>query len=235
MRVCWLAAVSVGLLAVMSAACSAKKDTEQHGFGTTSLIEHSLEGKVYLLPNTTRKLPDFATLEPAKGAIYTATLNVPPTDWRAGFPGVTDRFEWFAIVYTGTIHAHQAGRYKFRSVSDDGSKVYIDDKLIVDNDGLHPVRSVAGDAELDTSPHKLRVEYMQGPRFSVALQVFCAEPGGKEKLFPACNLAVDTPGFPWWWLWLLLAVLAAIAGEETWRRRRKRCAQTAPPDAAISA
>jgi len=97
MRIRWLAAATVGLLIAASTGCTATKKTDQPGIGSTSLIEHGLEGKIYLLPNTTRQLPEFSKLRP-EGTIYAATLNVPPTNWKAGFPGITDRFDLLAIV-----------------------------------------------------------------------------------------------------------------------------------------
>jgi hypothetical protein len=33
------------------------------------------------------------------GTIHTSSLNIPPRIFTDGFPGVTDRFEWFAIDY----------------------------------------------------------------------------------------------------------------------------------------
>jgi hypothetical protein len=34
-----------------------------------------------------------------KGIIYTHSLNVPPTDFKEGFPGVTKQFEWFDRIH----------------------------------------------------------------------------------------------------------------------------------------
>ncbi len=55
-----------------------------------------------------------------------------------GFPGIDNRFEWFAIDYTGNFWIARGGKYKFALNSDDGSKLYIDDTLVIDNDGQHP-------------------------------------------------------------------------------------------------
>ena len=44
----------------------------------------------------TSHLPKFEKMKPV-GTIYTSSLNLPPQDFRQGFPGVTSRFEWFAI------------------------------------------------------------------------------------------------------------------------------------------
>jgi hypothetical protein len=80
------------ILFAASLAVSATSGADQPGFGSTSLTEHALQGKIYFLPNTTRRLPDFSRLKPV-GTIYTRTLNVPNTDWRTGFLGISDRFE----------------------------------------------------------------------------------------------------------------------------------------------
>lgn len=223
MRFCSLAVLSSLMILGATGCDGPKKAPEQVDFGSASLIPHALVGNIYFLPIATRRLPDFSTLKPV-GTIYAPALNVPERNWQKGFPGITDRFEWFGIAYRGRLHANAAGHYKFRVVSDDGSKIFLDDKLVLDNDGLHPVRSVAHDVNLDDSWHDLRIEYMQGPRYSVALQVFCAAPGGKEQIFPACNIVLDSPvGSGRWWLWLLLLLLLiAIIAEEIWRRRRKR-------------
>jgi len=64
-------------------------------------------------------------------------VNVPDTNWSAGFPGLRDRFEWFGIEYKGNFRVLHPGRYRFRLDSDDGSKLWIDDSLLIDNDGMH--------------------------------------------------------------------------------------------------
>ena len=72
--------------------------------------------------------------------IFTASLNVPPQDLKAGFPGVTDRFEWFAIDYAGRFWIDRPGMYTFVLTSDDGARLYLDDQLIIDNDRQHPAQ-----------------------------------------------------------------------------------------------
>jgi len=161
-------------------------------FGARERVEDALQGNIYVLPVNTRALPDFGRLTPV-GTIYAKMLNVAPRDWREGFPGVTDRFEWFAIDYVGAIYVSRPGRYQFRIVSDDGSRLLVDGRQIIDNDGLHTARSMSGAADLDTGDHRIRVQYFQGPRFMVALQVYCTPPGGAERLFPDCDLTMTPP------------------------------------------
>src|SRR5205814_1116011 len=43
----------------------------------------------------------------------------------------------FAARWTGAIEAPADGTYRFALASDDGSRLFIDEHLVVDNDGLH--------------------------------------------------------------------------------------------------
>jgi len=145
-------------------------------FGTTVVIPGGLRGEVYHIKKDTERLPDFAKLKP-KGAIYTSELNVPAQDWRTGFPGVTDRFEWFAIDYRGRFWIAKPDMYRFRLTSDDGARLYIDDQLIADNDGVHQVERRFASLRLSGGIHTIRVSYFQGPRFHLALILEIAEGG----------------------------------------------------------
>ncbi len=137
-------------------------------FGTTVVISGGLRGEIYNIPPKTRHLPKFENLQPI-GAIYTYSLNVPVRDFREGFPGVTDRFEWFAIDYRGKFWIAKPGKYEFSLLSDDGAMLYIDDRTVVSNDGLHPPRKRHGVVTLTRGMHNMRVSYFQGPAMQVAL------------------------------------------------------------------
>jgi outer membrane protein OmpA-like peptidoglycan-associated protein len=138
------------------------------GFGTAGVVPFALQGRVYYIPEDSEQLPDFARLRPV-GTISTTVLNIQPQSFTVGFPGVTDRFEWFAIDYSGRIMLPQAGTYTFRLTSDDGSKLFIDGREVVDNDGIHGPGAADGEVELAAGIHDVRVQYFQGPREEVAL------------------------------------------------------------------
>ncbi len=160
------------------AAWAGKKRT----FGTKRVLSHALKGEIFLIPKGTRRLRSIRWQSPV-GTIYTEELDIPKRDFREGFPGITDRFEWFAIRYTGSFHVMEGGKYRFRLRSDDGSRLYIDNRLVVDNDGAHPARTKKGRVRLSEGNHTIRVEYFQGPRFSVALQLWILPPGGQSIIF----------------------------------------------------
>jgi beta-glucosidase len=84
-------------------------------------------------------------------------------DWGTGAPAAGIPADGFSARWTGTIAAPVTGTYTLSATSDDGSRVYLDDKLIVDNWGDHgpqtvkstPVQLTAGEQ------HSLRVEYYE--------------------------------------------------------------------------
>jgi outer membrane protein OmpA-like peptidoglycan-associated protein len=159
----------------------------QSAFGTQQKTDVSMEGKIYFLPKTpenggTTKLKDFDNI-PTQGSIYTDKWDIPERSFTEGFPGVTDRFEWFAIDYQGSIYVPVAGTYGFRTESDDGSQLFLDDKLVVDNDGVHGMYDKSGTADLTQGDHKFRLRYFQGPANQIGLQFYVTPPGAKERIF----------------------------------------------------
>lgn len=80
-------------------------------------------------------LPNFGTLSPTASGT-TATIGT----------GVTGLADNFALVFTNTLQVPTTGVYEFYTNSDDGSKLYIDGVVVVDNDGLHAPR-VAQEAD----------------------------------------------------------------------------------------
>ena len=95
------------------------------------------------------------------------------------------REEQFAFVYSGYIKIPEQSVYAFYSESDDGSKVYIDDILVVNNDGLHSMQERTGTIALNIGFHKIRVEYFErtGSELIQRKHPFCKysetiDPGG---------------------------------------------------------
>ena len=148
-------------------------------FGTTVVIPSGLRGRIYYIHKGAKHLPRFEKLKPA-GTIYTTSLNVPTRDFKEGFPGVTDRVEWFAIDYTGRFWIQEPGVYEFSLTSDDGARLYIDDREVIDNDGQHEPVTLQGRINLAGGIHRIRVSYFQGPRYQVALVLKVAGPQDEQ-------------------------------------------------------
>lgn len=61
----------------------------------------------------------------------------------------------FAMKFEGFLKIDRDGVYNFHLTSDDGSKLWIDDKLVVSNDGIHAPTTKTGSAQLKKGMHKL--------------------------------------------------------------------------------
>ena len=160
------------------------------GFGTTTVRPQlrAFTGAIYFVEPNTQRLPDFNLLEPV-GEIFAETFEVAPRNFADGFPGISERFEWFAIRYRGMFTAPKTGVYRFRFISDDAGRVFLDRKLAIDNDGLHGPREVVQKVRLKKGEHELIVDYMQGPALEVALELYVIEPGStSEKPVRATSL-----------------------------------------------
>lgn len=156
----------------------------QNALGNDQNLPGSWHGVVYFIPSTTTKLPDFSTIKPT-ASFYTKEINVAPRGFNDGFPGVDARTEWFGIEYYNTVNVTKEDDYYFRVVSDDGAKFYIDDTAIIDNDGIHPPQEAKGAAHLVVGVHTVRLDYFQGPKDQMAVQLFVTPTGGAEKTLQA--------------------------------------------------
>src|SRR5262249_15553447 len=95
----------------------------------------ALRGILYFIDQSA-KIPELKGKTP-NGALFVNSLDVPKQTFTGGFAGVTDRTTYFAIRYDGHFDVGAAGTYAFELVSDDGSNLYIDNQLVIANDGMH--------------------------------------------------------------------------------------------------
>jgi hypothetical protein len=71
------------------------------------------------------------------------------------------RKEDFGLTFKGFINVQKDGLYEFAISSDDGSRLFIDDSLVVDNDGLHGSGEVPGQIALKAGYHAIFVPMFQ--------------------------------------------------------------------------
>lgn len=96
------------------------------------------------------RLPDFDSLEPVEETIAkTVTLDV------------TKRREHVGIVFEGYVKLPHDGLYLFGLTSDDGSRLIIDGKTVVDLDGPHPAIEHGTQLSLQKGLHQLRIEFFE--------------------------------------------------------------------------
>jgi putative membrane-bound dehydrogenase-like protein len=116
--------------------------------------------------------PDQALQREAVAAVRALPVGRRPVlrraDAQVNFAEATGPFagtslaEKFAVRWTGFIDVPKAGPYTLYLTSDDGSRLFLDDQLVVDNGGSHAMREKSGERELSAGPHSVRLEYFQG-------------------------------------------------------------------------
>ena len=72
---------------------------------------------------------------------------------------IAKRENFFGVAFTGSINIPSTGAYIFHTVSDDGSKLFIDDQLVVSNDYNHSMERQSGMIQLTKGMHDLQVDY----------------------------------------------------------------------------
>ena len=99
-------------------------------------------------------LPDFDTLPPDReGAIEKGVIDLSDLKQQTNF----------GACFTGVLETKTAGSHTFFLNSDDGSRVLIGGKMVVEYDGQHgPAKEQQGSINLTAGRHLLRVEYFQG-------------------------------------------------------------------------
>ncbi len=119
--------------------------------------------------------PDVSGLEPsARGVV--ATMSI----------AVATRKSQYALQFNATLEVPADGEWQFATRSDDGSWLWIDDVLVVDNAGMKPSTRKNGRRRLSKGPHQLRVAYTQGSG-GQELKVFWSGPGVDEQEIPGTS------------------------------------------------
>jgi len=110
-------------------------------------------------------LPDFSNFKPVFSKTVTEiNLNYAP------------RQQDFALQFEGFIKIPADGVCTFYTNSDDGSKLSINNRVIVSNDGLHGMREEYGKLALKAGFHKIRAEFFQ-KKGGLGLEVYFKGPG----------------------------------------------------------
>ena len=121
-------------------------------------------------------LPDFRGLTPAVEGL-SAGFDLTPRR----------RPEYFGVEYTGYIRVPEDDVYEFFIESDDGSRLYIGDALVVDNDGLNGLQERRGVVALGAGLHPIRVAYFNRTG-GLGLGVFFASTKFTRQPVPASAL-----------------------------------------------
>jgi uncharacterized repeat protein (TIGR01451 family) len=117
-----------------------------------------LIGAYYKPGGTVNNYPNWSALAPN----YTLTDNqVNFASTTGAFNGLSDFVDDFGVRWTGKINVTDPGRYTFFTKSDDGSRLYIDGRFIVNNDGQHSMQERSGTITLRNGLHDVDLWFFE--------------------------------------------------------------------------
>jgi PKD repeat protein len=126
-------------------------------------------------------LPNFSQLTPLVSGSTSNFLLEPLRDWSFGYR------------FTGFIYIARPGIYTFSTTSDDGSRLMIGNRIVVDNDGLHSAQTRSGTIALRRGFHPIRVDYFERGGDEL-LEVQFSGPGLVNQLIPDDRLFIRGRG-----------------------------------------
>jgi hypothetical protein len=119
---------------------------------SVSLADKTLGVHYQLYDGQFSFIPDYEKLEPVKqGVVERVDLNQVDVSGKRSY----------AIVYSGYIEFPEAGLVRMGLGSDDGSKLYLKDQLIIDNDFGHGFQMLTRWVRVPKGLVPFRLEYME--------------------------------------------------------------------------
>jgi Leucine-rich repeat (LRR) protein len=126
-----------------------------------TITKSGLTANFYVPGGSVSAFPDFGALTPVLTRVDQAVYQ-PNTaaSWASGLPSDNFAATWEGQFYVNAKGA-QALDVTFFLGSDDGSRLYIDGDLVINNPWIAPYRTMSNTITLDTGLHDLRVEFFE--------------------------------------------------------------------------
>jgi len=120
------------------------------------------------------KLPDYKNLPVVKSG----------TIFEFGLDKIIPTKDEFGISFYGFLQIDEPGEYEFIIRSNDGTKLYLDNKLVINHDGPHGADiEKSGKIKLETGKHPVKLDYFQAGG-GLFLQLEYAGPGVQRQIIP---------------------------------------------------
>lgn len=100
--------------------------------------------------------------------LYIVTESAINHDWSHGTPFYDINKDSFSVKWRRTANFPNAGTYRFTATMDDGMRVWVDDRLIIDSWTDSQVHSLSSDLYLNAGDHDVKVDYYEAGGVAVA-------------------------------------------------------------------
>ena len=109
-------------------------------------------------------------------------------DWGGGSPDGDIGRNTFSIRWTGLIKPAFTQKYKFHTISDDGVRLLVDNKVIIDNWTVHAPTEDTGTISLEANKYyPIQLEYYEYYG-GAGIQLFWSTPNLVKQIVPSANL-----------------------------------------------
>ncbi len=134
---------------------------------------------VYKLPDNVKALPDFSAFRP-QATLVTDTIDLEPG--KTTLNGMPEDASGMGLRFVGVFLVAGEGIFRWRLQSKDGSRMHIDDKTLIENDGIHEVSTKTGYVHLAEGVHTIIVDSFNS-KGSPLLKLLVEPPMGPEQMF----------------------------------------------------
>ena len=119
---------------------------------------------------------DFSGMKPIKSGVV-SKINLEPKE----------KEQYFALNFEGYIEIPNDGLYTFYLISNDGSRMFLNERELINSDGLHPALERFTTVALKSGKHALELKYFQGGG-SNFLKLMWEGPGFNKQEVPSSVL-----------------------------------------------
>jgi hypothetical protein len=134
--------------------------------------------------------PDMVQTDPTIN--FLGTAHPPAWNWRPFGPG-----HQFSVKWTGYINIpgtpDEGAPYEFRLTSDDGSWLFIDGALEINNPGVHGPSAVDGSIILDPGSHEIVIDFYETANTECGIVFYWKPPGATDWEIVPSTVLVPEP------------------------------------------
>ena len=140
---------------------------------------------VYKLPASIKALPDYSALRPIE-TLTADRVNLEQSRGQSEPAGLPENTEGLGLRFIGVFEVAGEGIFKWSVQAKDGVRLNIDDKTLIENDGIHETAVKSGYIHLGQGTHCIVLDSFNS-KGAPFLRLLVTPPIGQEQIFSIKN------------------------------------------------
>jgi len=140
---------------------------------------------VYKLPDSIKALPDYSALRPTE-SLTADRVNLDPSRGQSEPAGLPENTDGLGLRFMGVFEVAGEGIFKWSVQAKDGVRLNIDDKTLIENDGIHDAAVKTGYIHLGQGTHCIVLDNFNS-KSAPFLRLLVTPPVGQEQIFSIKN------------------------------------------------